>query len=214
MLKRRSEFEIKYQRFLSELKGEIITGRLKPGEFILPENTLSKEYDLSRVSIRKALAELVEEGLIEKIPGKGNRVSLPEETSKQTITLGWYSDSYEIEIIQEIIGRFEQLNPYVKVNLQLFPATDYVYALTQLIENGQGPDVFMVSDLHFRQLAAADQLDVIDPYVPEHIQPDKDSYPKLFDMFSVKNETITTPFLFSPVFICFNKRLFSEARIP
>ncbi|HEY4552315.1 MAG TPA: sugar ABC transporter substrate-binding protein, partial [Bacillaceae bacterium] len=109
---------------------------------------------------------------------------------------------------------FEQLNPYVKVNLQLFPATDYVYALTQLIENGQGPDVFMVSDLHFRQLAAADQLDVIEPYVPEHIQPDKDSYPKLFDMFSVKSETITTPFLFSPVIICFNKRLFSEARIP
>ncbi|MCH6268986.1 extracellular solute-binding protein [Neobacillus citreus] len=214
MLKRRSEFEVKYYKFLSELKDEIISGRLKPGEFILPENTLSKEYDLSRVSIRKALAELVDEGLIEKIPGKGNRVSLPEETSKQTITLGWYSDSYEIEIIEEIIARFEQLNPFVKVDLQLFPGTDYVYTLTQLIERGQGPDVFMVSDLHFRQLAAIDKLDVIEPYVPEHLQPDKDSYPKLFEMFTVNHETILTPFLFSPVIICYNKKMFSDAKIP
>nr|WP_249365554.1 extracellular solute-binding protein [Cytobacillus citreus] len=212
-MKRRSEFEIKYYKFLSELKDEIISGRLKPGEFILPENTLSKEYELSRVSIRKALAELVDEGLIEKIPGKGNRVSLPEETSKQTITLGWYSDSYEIEIIEEIIARFEQLNPYVKVNLQLFPGTDYVYSLTQLIERGQGPDVFMVSDLHFRQLAASKQLDIIDPYVPEYLHPDKDSYPKLFEMFSLNDKTILTPFLFSPVIICYNKKMFSEARI-
>ena len=86
---------------MHELKEEIISGKLKPGEFILPENTLSKVYELSRVSIRKGLAELVEEGLIEKIPGKGNRVTIPNDTQKQTITLGWFSNSYEIRNYSE-----------------------------------------------------------------------------------------------------------------
>ena len=63
MLKRKSVFENRYNKFIHELKEEIISGKIKPGEFILPENTLSKVYELSRVSIRKALAELVGEGV-------------------------------------------------------------------------------------------------------------------------------------------------------
>ncbi|WP_047983333.1 extracellular solute-binding protein [Ornithinibacillus californiensis] len=214
MLKRVNSFEERYNRFLHELKDEILTGSIKPGEFILPENTLSKVYDLSRVSIRKALAELVEEGLIEKIPGKGNRVIVPLETSKQTLSLAWFSDSYEIEIVEQIIDRFEQLYPFVKINLELIPSSNYIYTLTQMIEHGHGPDVFMVSDYHFRELIESEQLDILDPFVPEHLEPVKDSYTKVFDMFSVGEKPLVTPFVFSPVVICYNKKMFKEANIP
>lgn len=213
MLKRKSEFENRYNKFIHALKDEIIAGKIKPGEFILPENTLSKVYELSRVSIRKALAELVDEGLIEKIPGKGNRVTIPNETQKQTITLGWFSNSYEIEIIRQIIKRFEQLNPFTKVNLRILPNSQYVYNLTQSLEHENGPDVFIVSDYHFRELMETNRLDILVPYLPEHIDPEKDSYQKVFEMFSVDQEIPVTPFVFSPVMICYNRRMFEEAGI-
>ncbi|RLQ94863.1 extracellular solute-binding protein [Falsibacillus albus] len=214
MLKRKSEFEDRYNRFIHELKEEIISGRIKPGEFILPENTLSKEYELSRVSIRKALALLVEEGLIEKIPGKGNRVTIPQDAQKQIINLGWFSDSYEIEIAKKIIERFEQLNPYIRVSLQILPNSQYVYNLTESIAAGNGPDVFIVSDYHFRELAESQRLNVIDPFLPEHINPEKDSYEKVFEMFTYDHQLLVTPFVFSPVMICYNQKMFEKAGIP
>ncbi|MFJ5768976.1 extracellular solute-binding protein [Psychrobacillus sp. NPDC093180] len=214
MLKRKSLFENRYNKFLHELKEEIISGKIKPGEFILPENTLSKVYELSRVSIRNALAELVEEGLIEKIPGKGNRVTIPKETQKQTITLGWFSNSYEIEIIRKIIKRFEQLNPFTKVNLQILPNSQYIYNLSQSLKHGSGPDVFIVSDYHFRELIETNSLDLLDPYLPEHIDLEKDSYEQVFEMFTYNQTIPVTPFVFSPVMICYNRRIFQEAGIP
>ena len=213
LLKRKSEFESRYNKFMHELKEEIISGKLKPGEFILPENTLSKVYELSRVSIRKALAELVEEGLIEKIPGKGNMVTIPTETQKQTITLGWFSNSYEIEIVQKIINRFEQLNPFIKVNLELIPISQYIYNLTQSFKHDNGPDLFVISDYHFRQLMESNSLDMLAPYLPEQIGAEKDSYKQVFDMFSYNQTLPVTPFVFSPVMICYNRRMFQEAGI-
>lgn len=213
MLKRKSEFENRYYKFVHELKKEIISGKIKPGEFILPENTLSKVYELSRVSIRKALAELVEDGLIEKIPGKGNRVSIPTDTQKQTITLGWFSNSYEIEIIRKIIKRFEQLNPFTKVNLQILPNSQYIYNLTQSLKHDNGPDVFIVSDYHFRELMESNSLDMLDPFLPQHIDAEKDSYKQVFDMFTYHQTVPVTPFVFSPVMICYNRRMFEEAGI-
>lgn len=198
---------------MHELKEEIILGRIKPGEFILPENTLSKVYELSRVSIRKGLAELVEEGLIEKIPGKGNRVTIPNDTQKQTITLGWFSNSYEIEIIRKIIKRFERLNPFTKVNLQILPNSQYVYNLTQSLKHDNGPDVFIVSDYHFRELMDSNSLDILDPFLPDNIDAEKDSYKQVFDMFTYNHKIPVTPFVFSPVMICYNRRMFEEAGI-
>ncbi|MEH7012264.1 extracellular solute-binding protein [Neobacillus niacini] len=213
MLKRKNEFEDRYNKFIHELKEEIISGNIKQGEFILPENTLSKEYDLSRVSIRKALAELVEEGLIEKIPGKGNRVTIPHESQKQTLTLGWFSHSYEFSIVEQIIERFEQLNPFIKVKLQIIPNDQYVYNLTQLIQHGNGPDLFIVSDYHYRQLIEKQLINILEPYLPEHLNPEKDSYDKVFEMFQFEGNVPVTPFVFSPVMICYNKRMFAEAGI-
>mgnify|MGYP001184721601 CR=1 FL=1 len=214
MLRRRNLFQERYNRFLTELKNEILSGDLKPGEFILPENTLSQKYKISRVSIRKALAELVEEGLIEKIPGKGNRVRLPDsEATRQTLSLTWFSGSYETEIVREWIRRFEATHPYVKVELRILQSDEYATLLAQMIEQGRGPDLFFVSDAHIRHLEALNKLDLFAPYLPPHLQPERDSYPQLFRMFTYEGELKAVPIHFSPVVICYNAALFAAAGI-
>ncbi|MBD2866395.1 extracellular solute-binding protein [Paenibacillus oceani] len=214
MLRRRNLFQERYNHFLTELKNEILSGSLKPGEFILPENTLSEKYKISRVSVRKVLAQLVDEGLIEKIAGKGNRVKPPvEEIVRQTITLTWFSQSYEQDVLHTIIERYEKSHPYVKVDLVILPAEDYPTRLADRIERGTGPDLFFISDHHFRHLMEQDKLNVMEPYQPPKLLPDEDSYSKLFELFTVDDTLMAVPIHFSPIVICYNKDRFKESGI-
>ncbi|WP_240041018.1 extracellular solute-binding protein [Paenibacillus ginsengarvi] len=196
---------------MTELKNEILSGSLKPGEFILPENTLSEKYKISRVSVRKVLAQLVDEGLIEKIAGKGNRVKPPaEQIARQTIKLAWFSGSYEQEVLKTIIEHYEASHPYVKVELDIL--SSYVQELVGLIEQGSGPDLFFMSDAFFRHFMETDKLNLIEPYTPSKLTPDT-SYGKLFDIFTLDGTLLAVPIHFSPIVICYNKTMFDEAGI-
>ena len=214
MLRRRDDFMVRYQTFKDDLRGEILSGKLKPNEFILPENTLSEQYKLSRVSVRKVLAELVEEGLIEKISGKGNRVTVPQNgpVARETIKLAWFSTSYEIDIIREIIEQYKLSQPFAEVELTIVPESEYIETISQLIEAGDGPDVFMVSDSQYRGMLDLGKTDLLHPYVSESL-PQAESYPKVFELFQYADQLLLTPFLFSPVVICYNEALFQKAGV-
>lgn len=69
-----------YTQIVEDIKNKINSGRLKPGDAIDSENTLCKEYGASRMTVRKGLAILANEGYIYSIPGKGNFVSKPDFT--------------------------------------------------------------------------------------------------------------------------------------
>ncbi|MGW0666445.1 GntR family transcriptional regulator [Streptomyces sp. NPDC002746] len=60
-----------------DLRQQITTGRLKPGERLLSEVGLAARYKVSTVTLRRALAVLQGEGRVEKIHGKGNFVRRP-----------------------------------------------------------------------------------------------------------------------------------------
>ncbi|MFF5012664.1 GntR family transcriptional regulator [Streptomyces sp. NPDC001165] len=60
-----------------DLRQQITTGRIKPGERLQSEAGLADRYKVSTVTLRSALAVLQREGLVEKIHGKGNYVRRP-----------------------------------------------------------------------------------------------------------------------------------------
>lgn len=211
MLRRRNNFQERYDRFLRELRDEIVSGELAPGEYILPEGTLSEKYEMSRMSIRKALAELVQDGLIEKIPGKGNRVTRPSyEQSPIQLRLAWFSNSYEIEIVRRIIAAFEERHPMIKVELMLLPEDEYTDSIIRLTDQGAGPDVFMISDQHVREWIDVGKTEYLTEYVPKHLDPQASSYPQIFEIFTDGGRMLAAPFIFSPVVICYNRSIFRE----
>ena len=61
----------------AELRRQIVTGRLKPGDKLHPENILTAEFEISRPTLREALRLLENESLITISRGKhgGARVS-------------------------------------------------------------------------------------------------------------------------------------------
>ncbi|MFJ8540606.1 GntR family transcriptional regulator [Streptomyces sp. NPDC093586] len=60
-----------------DIRHQITTGRIKPGERLPSEAGLADRYKVSTVTLRSALAVLQGEGLVEKIHGKGNFVRRP-----------------------------------------------------------------------------------------------------------------------------------------
>lgn len=60
-----------YRRIADELRDEVLTRRLKPGERLPSEHTLAGRFGTTRATVRKALALLRSDGLIESAQGRG-----------------------------------------------------------------------------------------------------------------------------------------------
>ncbi|ATW28311.1 GntR family transcriptional regulator [Candidatus Formimonas warabiya] len=73
-----------YMQIFEDIKKKINNTELKPGDIVPSEAALCRDYGASRMTVRKGLALLVNEGYIYSIPGKGNFVSKPE-SNKYTI---------------------------------------------------------------------------------------------------------------------------------
>ncbi len=77
-------------RLKNDLIKAIEAGNLVPGDIIPSENLLAEEYKMSRSSVRSALDELQNSGLIEKRPGKGSFVCDQRESTQNNsiLTIG------------------------------------------------------------------------------------------------------------------------------
>ena len=71
-----SLFDPLWTRVADPLRRAIIEGVLPPGE-LLSENRLASEYGVSRTPVREALRLLMEEELVEMLPGRKVRVAVP-----------------------------------------------------------------------------------------------------------------------------------------
>ncbi|MGO9081889.1 MAG: GntR family transcriptional regulator [Streptosporangiaceae bacterium] len=58
----------------STLRGQIKSGELPPGWVMPSEATLMQEHGLARGTVRKAVDALVEEGLVNRVQGRGTFV--------------------------------------------------------------------------------------------------------------------------------------------
>ena len=64
-----------YQQLMMRLKNDILSGAYPPGGRIPSEQWLCDAYGVSRVTVRKALLDLVQEGLLVRRQGKGTFVA-------------------------------------------------------------------------------------------------------------------------------------------
>lgn len=66
-----------YFQLKNDLEFKIAKGIWKPGECISSERELCDVYGVSRMTIRQAIGELVQEGILKRIKGKGTYVCEP-----------------------------------------------------------------------------------------------------------------------------------------
>lgn len=73
-----SSFNPLWLSVLEPLRRKIVEGELLPGQ-LLSENSLASEFGVSRTPVREALRILMEEGLVEMLPGRKLRVVVPQQ---------------------------------------------------------------------------------------------------------------------------------------
>jgi GntR family transcriptional regulator len=81
-----------YERVETVLAGDIADGSLLPETQLPPEDGLVERFKVSRTTVRKAVQNLVERGLLEVRRGKGTFVTRPKITRELTELTGFVED--------------------------------------------------------------------------------------------------------------------------
>lgn len=104
-----------YQQLADIIRNSITSGELKYGDKIPTEVELSEKYNVSRITVRAAINELVESGFIIKKQGKGTFVSKPKVQRKieylSSFTVA--CEASGLKVTNEIIKR-EVIEPKIE----------------------------------------------------------------------------------------------------
>lgn len=92
-----------YHRIADELRRGILEGRYKPGDAMPSENELAAAFDSSRITTRKSLGLLENEGFVAAWQGKGYYVRRPEH-NKYTLFFEKGGGAYDFKIQQVTVA--------------------------------------------------------------------------------------------------------------
>jgi GntR family transcriptional regulator len=85
-----------YSRVETVLGSEIADGVLQVGDQLPPEDSLIARFEVSRITVRRAIQNLVSRGLVEIRRGKGTFVAAPKITHELTELSGFVEDMHAL----------------------------------------------------------------------------------------------------------------------
>lgn len=113
-----------YQQVREDIKDKILSGNFKQGSYLPCEQKLGEEYRVSRTTIRSAINELVQDGYLYIVRGKGTKVAYsrlvhnnPNLLSFTEILKSHGFESQMLERHMEIIKADENLIEKIPVEL-------------------------------------------------------------------------------------------------
>ncbi len=83
-----------YHQVEEELERRIQRGNWKPGDRIPTERALAEHYGVSRITVRRAVLDLVQKGLLYRVPGKGTFVINPKKIDQPIWSLSSSTPGY------------------------------------------------------------------------------------------------------------------------
>ena len=101
----------KYEKVYNDIKEKIINNTIKTGEFLKKEDDLAKDYNFSKLTVRKALSMLEAERYIQKIKGKKSVVM--EKKNLENLPLTTIQTKQEINKIQNINIKTDLISLYI-----------------------------------------------------------------------------------------------------
>lgn len=213
MKAKRSTSRNRLEDMITTLKREIEVGNRPNGEFLPSELDLSKMYQLSKNTVRKGLDVLVSEGLLEKMPRIGARVTQSRfQPSSDVVTLrfGYYHSLVKETNILKLVEQFNTTHPHIQVQPipVMFPRD------RGLLERGLTDRTFdvMTFNLYNYEFLSGSETErrCLEPF------------PANEDVYSFLNAPFlqeggvqyVRPFVFTPVVLFYNKAHFREFRLP
>ncbi|NLK87097.1 MAG: GntR family transcriptional regulator [Clostridiaceae bacterium] len=138
-----------YYQVKESLLEEIRTRQFKVGDLIPSESELQEKYKVSRITIRRAIQELVQEGLLYTQQGKGTYVSRPKASQELNLISSWAETMIALGMHPEskIIKYSQEPAPVNVARLLDIPIGASVYRLERLRYADNEPTCIMTNYL-------------------------------------------------------------------
>lgn len=211
----RRESEFRYLKLAGSLREQILSGYIKPGDFLMSENELGKFYGLSRTSVRKALDELSKEKLIVKKTGQGSMVSpnleVEKSARKRLHVLAPFPSNFVDYGLSLMTDVFQRDYPHVDVKVLSLPTLNFWEAVSVSTEMGLHPDLVMVSDREFAVMDNLSSFVNLNNTLAPHLNT---MYPRVLSAFCDEDAIKAAPFTFSTVYLAYNPAIFKQYDVP
>lgn len=130
---------LKYEKIAEDLLQDIRKGTYSSGDQLPLEKELCAQYQVSRVTIKRAMDALVKQGLIIKRRGSGTFVKTLDEQYAKQLSLSManqfsgFSETYKGRNIRTKVLKFEIVHPSENVATKLqMSVKDFVYDITRV----------------------------------------------------------------------------------
>lgn len=212
-MKRDTEFL--YLKLVNNLKEQILSGFIRPGDFLLSEFEMAKHYGLSRASVRKSLEILTNEGFVVKKPGQGTMViyNLPVNPNQSRIfnVLTTAPSVFSDNALPIIIDAFKLRYPNVDVRVINIPVHMFWENVMNFEKIGLHPDILLVTDSDIKNMEYSGSfIDLSEPLKGTREM----FYSKLLDTFCSGTIIQAVPVTFSTVYLAYNPYIFNLYNVP
>lgn len=99
--------ELKYQILMRDIQAALDSGELKPGDRLPTEDAMVLQYAVSKQTVRRAVGELVDAGLLVRRQGSGTYVA--DQQHKQNRTIGIIATYLSEYILPSMIRGIEEV---------------------------------------------------------------------------------------------------------
>lgn len=122
----------KYEEIAEDIRNSILSGKFKQSEQLPLEKEMCKYYGVSRITIKKAVDELVIQGLVIKRRGSGTFVKSVDDDDVLELTLAkqfaGFSEAHKEKNVTSKIIKFEVIQASEEIATKLKITTDdFVY---------------------------------------------------------------------------------------
>lgn len=128
---------LKYEEIASDLRAAIRRGEYSPGQQLAFEKDMCTQYNVSRITIKRAVDELVKEGLVVKRRGSGTFVKALKDDDVKELSMAnqftGFSDYHKGMKVSSIVVKFDIIHPTPEVADKLQIKTDdFVYDIVRV----------------------------------------------------------------------------------
>ena len=132
-----------YEQIEEEIKNKILSGELKKGDRVGSHNELSSQYEVSVITVKKALNNLINNGYLYTRVGKGTYVAEPREESGRK-----FGEHKTIGLVLNNVN-----HPYFSMIMQSIEERAYELNYTLLLSNSSNKIEKEESQInHFREI--------------------------------------------------------------
>ena len=195
-----------YEQIRDDLASQISNGKFALGDRLPSEPELCEYYEVSMITVRRAISELVRAGLLYTVQGKGIFVSERRQVPASGGTVRFVRYDWPLDISNQILEAFAQEEPECRVE----PISlSMGHGMRELVKGGLG-DIFVLREDELPGLMAEGALLDLTEFAQRDLDLDA-YYPEPFRFCCTESRLYAFPVTFSPIVMVYNRAHFQEA---